>query len=219
MHAYDKAYVYDAMEILGEAFDFAARTQNLGTQRFFDLFVQTGVADAFGGGSPRYVAGVSGIELVLMVGEQAGAPLAVPPATRHASLDRTPEYWSGWILAYVQWRSGRMFASLGAAVRVEDLLRLYKPLHEASEDRAADEIEALIDGGDRLVRLKTIRQARGMTQLQLAEAAGTSLRAIQQYEQRVKNIDKAAGIKLYALAQALGCKMEDLLEFNSPASS
>ncbi|MEG1826083.1 MAG: helix-turn-helix transcriptional regulator [Gordonibacter sp.] len=219
MHAYDKAYVYDAMEILGEAFDFAACAQNLGTQRFFDLFVQTGVADAFGGGSPRYVAGVSGIELVLMVGEQAGAPLAVPLATRHASLDRTPEYWSGWILAYVQWRSGRTFASLGAAVRVEDLLRLYKPLHEASEDRAADEIEALIDGGDRLVRLKTIRQARGMTQLQLAEAAGASLRAIQQYEQRVKNIDKAAGIKLYALAQALGCKMEDLLEFNSPASS
>ena len=36
---------------------------------------------------------------------------------------------------------------------------------------------------------------------------------IQQYEQRAKNINKATGIHLFALAQALGCKTDDLLEF------
>lgn len=213
MSAYDSVYVGDAMEVLAEAFDYAAREPRLGAQRFFDLFVQTGIADAFGGGSPRYVAGVSGIELALLVCERAGAPLSPDCRTLHAPLERTPAYWCGWILAYVQWRSGRTFSSLREAMEVDEITRLYEPLHEASEDRAADRIEELVDSRSRPTRLKTIRRARGMTQEQLAEASGASLRAIQQYEQRVKDINGARGMRLFALARALGCTMEDLLEF------
>lgn len=43
--------------------------------------------------------------------------------------------------------------------------------------------------------------------------AGASLRAIQQYEQRHKNINHAHGVSLYALARALGCCIEDLFEY------
>ena len=96
---------------------------------------------------------------------------------------------------------------------MKDLMRLYEPLHEASEDRAADAIESLIDRKAQPTRLKTIRQARGMTQEQLARASGASLRAVQQYEQRAKDINGAHAMKLYALARTLGCTMEDLLEF------
>ncbi len=213
MSAYDKSYLRDAMETLAEAFDYAARDPRLGSQRFFDLFVQTGVADAFGGGSPRYVAGVSGIELVLLTCERAGLPLAVDRDTLHAPLDRAPEYWYGWMLAYVQWRSGRTFSALHAAVGVEELEQLYGPLHEASEERAADGIEALIERKTRPTRLKATRAARGMTQEQVAEASGVSLRAIQQYEQRAKDINGARAMKLFSLARTLGCTMEDLLEF------
>lgn len=35
---------------------------------------------------------------------------------------------------------------------------------------------------------------------------------IQQYEQRAKDINKASGANLAALAQILGCRMEDLME-------
>lgn len=41
---------------------------------------------------------------------------------------------------------------------------------------------------------------------------GVALRMIQQYEERAKDINKTAGINLFALAQTLGCRVEDLIE-------
>ncbi len=42
--------------------------------------------------------------------------------------------------------------------------------------------------------------------------SGVSLRSIQMYEQRQKDINKAQSDSIYRLAKSLGCTMEDLLE-------
>lgn len=60
--------------------------------------------------------------------------------------------------------------------------------------------------------LKEYRTKADLTQAQLAEISGVSVRMIQYYEQGVKDINKASGETLYMLSRALGCKMEDLLE-------
>lgn len=60
--------------------------------------------------------------------------------------------------------------------------------------------------------LKHIRIVKGYSQKQLAEVSGVSLRSIQMYEQRNKDINKAQSESLFRLAKALGCTMEDLLE-------
>ena len=60
--------------------------------------------------------------------------------------------------------------------------------------------------------LKRIRTDRGHSQKQLSGLSGVSLRSIQMYEQRNKDINKAQSDSLYRLAKALGCTMEDLLE-------
>ncbi len=60
--------------------------------------------------------------------------------------------------------------------------------------------------------LKRIRTAYGVTQAELSERSGVSLRSIQMYEQRNKNINKASVDKVYSLAKVLGCTMEDLIE-------
>ncbi len=60
--------------------------------------------------------------------------------------------------------------------------------------------------------LKRIRTVKGYSQKQLAEMSGVSLRSIQMYEQRRKDINKAQSDSLFHLAKALGCTMEDLLE-------
>ena len=44
---------------------------------------------------------------------------------------------------------------------------------------------------------------------------GVNLRTLQQYEIRAKDINKAAGAALLALAKALGCRVEDLLEYDN----
>jgi len=60
--------------------------------------------------------------------------------------------------------------------------------------------------------LKRIREAAGLSQAQLAKEAGVSLRSIQMYEQRKKDINKAQAITLAKVARALCYNVEDLLE-------
>ena len=60
--------------------------------------------------------------------------------------------------------------------------------------------------------LKTIRTNKGLSQGKLSEISGVNTRMIQYYEQGVKDINKAQGLTLQALANALDCKIEDLLE-------
>lgn len=60
--------------------------------------------------------------------------------------------------------------------------------------------------------LKRYRTASGMSQSQLSEATGVSLRKIQGYEQGNLDINKGEAIGLYKLSKALGCRMEQLLE-------
>ena len=60
--------------------------------------------------------------------------------------------------------------------------------------------------------LKRIRTTYGCTQAELSKRSGVSLRSIQMYEQRNKNINKASVETIYSLAKVLGCSMEDLIE-------
>ena len=63
--------------------------------------------------------------------------------------------------------------------------------------------------------LKRYRTAPGMSQAQLSNASGVSLRSIQCYEQGVKDINRAEVLSLYKLSKALGCRMEQLLELDA----
>lgn len=60
--------------------------------------------------------------------------------------------------------------------------------------------------------LKELRNSRNLSQSKLSELSGVNYQMIQKYEQGVKDINKAQGITLQALARALECKIEDLLE-------
>ena len=60
--------------------------------------------------------------------------------------------------------------------------------------------------------LKRIRKAKNLTQAKLSEESGVNLQLIRFYEQGVKDISKAQGMTLHKLAQALDCKIEELLE-------
>ena len=87
----------------------------------------------------------------------------------------------------------------------------YWPLHEAAEQKFVEAIEERV--ARRGAPLKSWREQRGLSQVALAEKSGVSLRAIQQYEQRCKDINHGQGASLYRLAQTLGCRIEDLLEY------
>lgn len=59
--------------------------------------------------------------------------------------------------------------------------------------------------------LKRIREDQNISQSKLSDMSGVNLQMIQKYEQGVKDINKAQGITLHKIAQALKCNIEDLL--------
>lgn len=60
-------------------------------------------------------------------------------------------------------------------------------------------------------KLQNARLAAGMSQSQLASAAGFSVRTLQCYEQGVKDINGAKLATLLKLCLALDCKLGDIL--------
>lgn len=65
-----------------------------------------------------------------------------------------------------------------------------------------------------MINLKRIRLEKGLTQQQLADKSNVQIRMIQNYEGGQRNINGAAGMTLYRMAEILGCEIKDLLEFD-----
>ena len=213
IRAYDKQYLDDAMKCLGEAMDYAANCCHTEMDRFLELFIGTGYAEQFAAGVPKLLSGMSGTELVMEVLTKAGTRKVFPGA--QIDYDYSPEYWCGWILAYYQWYTGQSFKEIQKHITMREIEKLYPALHEASEDKFVDSVNRMICKKNMPTRLQTQRKMTGYSQRVLSEKVGVNLRTLQQYEIRAKDINKAAGATLHALAKVLGCRVEDLLEYDN----
>ena len=63
-----------------------------------------------------------------------------------------------------------------------------------------------------MAKLKEVRQARGLSQSQLAEKAELNVRTLQHYEQGSKVFDHARLDTILKCAIALECKIEDIID-------
>lgn len=213
IHAYDDQYLDDAMICLGEAMDYVANICQIEMDRFLELFIGTGYAEQFGAGVPKYVSGLSGTELAMDILAKSGIYNTFPQAKIEYSY--SPQYWSGWILAYYQWYTGRSFKEIQKYITMQEIEKLYPTLHEASEKKFVDTVNRIIRKKNPPTRLQIQRKISGYSQRELAEKVGVNLRTLQQYEIRAKDINRAAGSTLFSLAKVLGCRVEDLLEYDS----
>ena len=210
MYAYDEIYLNDAMRNLGEAFDYSATVLNISMDDFLDMFIISGIAEQFADGVPKFVSGLAGTELVWEVLSRVNRNVDFPsPQTEY---NYSPEYWCGWILAFYQWNTKKSFKEIKKYLPMSEIYKLYPTLHEASEEKFIDVANSILERKNLPTKLQTVRKAVGLTQKELSEKSGVTLRMIQQYEQRAKVINKATASNLFALAQVLGCKAEDLLE-------
>lgn len=211
IRAYPETYLNDAMDSLGSMLDYAIVDLGYDPEAFFSQFLVSGVAEAFGRGNPKYVAGLSGVELANEIIYRTEGQR--PTKAASASEDKGAEYWAGWVLAYYQWYSAYSFAYLERhGLTVTRVLAMYPTLHEADLSKfaaVADEIIARAQE-NRISSLKRIRQAKGITQKELAELSGTSLRMIQLYEQKQQDIRKAEAQTLVNIARVLGCSVDEL---------
>ena len=213
IHAYQEIYLNKAQSTLGDAFDYAINNAGISGCNFVKLFLASTVSRGFENGEPKYISGRSGIELVYeIVSETMGKSIDILPEDKFG---RSREYWIGWALAYYQWYSSRKFSDIFKVIPYDEFERMYYTLHEADISKFVDIVTERINEHFSDTNLKRIRLAYGYTQAELSLASGVSLRSIQMYEQRNKDINKANAETVYRLAKVLGCTMEDLIESSS----
>ncbi|MCD8083634.1 MAG: helix-turn-helix domain-containing protein [Clostridiales bacterium] len=209
-HAYQEIYLSSAMSSMGEAFDSSVNDCGIPGNSFINMLTGSSICSKIENGEPAYLAGKSGIEIAReCIKNTTGKE---PDAEPQIHYDRSPEYWSGWAVAYYQWFSSRKYSEIFKAISFEDLLCMYPTLHEADVTKFADIVDEKVREAFPDTNLKRLRTVYGCSQSELARLSGVSLRSIQMYEQRQKDINKASVTTVRNLAKTLGCSIEDLIE-------
>lgn len=210
IHAYREIYLSNAQSALGDALDYAVNTCSIPGNDFVKLFLASSISTRMENGEPAYLSGKSGIEIARdVVRETTGKELTVQP---QENMWRSCEYWIGWVIAYYQWYSARKFSHIFKAIPFDELQRLYSTLHEADITKFVATADKYLMECFPDTNLKRIRTTYGCSQAELAQNSGVSLRSVQMYEQRNKDINKASVETVHRLANALGCRVEDLME-------
>ena len=211
MNAYDKIYLDDAMSNLAVMLDYGAMTYG-NPETFFNRFLVSDISKQFGAGNPRYIAGMSGIELAERVMKETGGQSLY---SEYRTFGKSESYWAGWALAYLQWYTGYTFEKINErGISIPFLLALYPTHHEADITKLIESATTKMDEfrNSSINSLKRQRKSAGLTQHELAERSGVKLRMIQAYDQNYQDISKAEVGSIIRLAKTLSCRVEDLLE-------
>lgn len=207
---YDRVFLHRAMTNMADMLDFAINFLGLPGDDYIKMFVGSEICKRLENGELSLIVGMCGEELAGRVIEEATG--VETEAYDEERFDRTPEHWCGWAAAYYQWLRGITYRELFCVTPLDDLLALYPALHEADLSKFADVLDERRKLRNPETNLKRIRTARGCSQSELASQSGVSLRSIQMYEQRRKDINKTQLSTAISLARTLGCRAEDLAE-------
>lgn len=206
-HAYSQLYLSKASRAVGNMLHDAVEEFGMDGTDFLNRFIQSDVAEQFESGNPKYIAGKSGLELFLEVMERtSGETCHTKPIENY---DKSPAYWVGWMLTHYQWYSGHTFKSILDTIPYEELVGLYKTLHEADIQKSYEVLDAHF--AKRESKLKIIRKLCGLTQEALARESGVSLNTIRAYERKSKDLNKAQFDIVARLAKALKCDVSELM--------
>lgn len=201
IHAYNETYLNTVMKNLAGLFDLAINAEMYDADGFAGVFSRSAVASGIENGTPDMLAGKSATELLIEITNKDIKYDSVP-------VNRTPQYWAGWILAYAQWYLNKHFSEIISVMPFSRLIELYSPYHEADEMKTVEIIQNLFPQD---CPLKSIRLKRNLTQEQLSILSGVNIRTIRSYEQGSTDISNAQGETLLMLSKSLNCTIEDLL--------
>ena len=222
---------------IGKMLDHAVYSLHQNADTFFALFITSGLAAKLQKADINIISGNSGIELSYEVMKRCGIPFDRTTPRHTTGLSK--EFYAAHALAHIHYDTGISFYELIRLITVSDIIRLYDSYHsravsllpwQMSDSDRAEAIEEIKSGFTDELRsafeaaglnslhikkethLKEMRLINGLSQSKLAAASGIPVRTIQQYEQRRKDINKAAADSIIRLAYVLNCEPSSLLE-------
>lgn len=208
IHAYSQLYLNKSSRAVGNMLHDAVLEFGMNGMDFLKHFIQSDVAEQIESGNPKYIAGKSGLELFLEVMEKTTGETYNIELVE--SYDRSNVYWVGWMLTHYQWYSGHTFKSILDTVPYDELIGLYRTLHEADIQKSYEVLDAHFSKNES--KLKTARKHCGLTQESLANESGVSLNTIRAYERKSKDLNKAKFDIVMRFANALKCDVSELFE-------
>lgn len=207
-HAYSELYLDKASRVIGNMLHAAVLENGMDGADFLKRFIQSDIAEQIENGNPKYIAGKSGLELCFEVIEKtSGRAYAVSSIENY---NRSDVYWAGWVLTHYQWYSGRTFKDILDTIPYEELISLYKTLHEADIRKVYEVFDAHFSKAEN--KLKIVRKCCGLTQTALAKKSGISVNTIRAYERKSKDLNKAQVDTVMRFANALQCNITELLD-------
>lgn len=214
--AYDEVLLPGARNTLGRMLDFSVHSLRMDAHAMMELFTATGIADRFGCGEIRMIAGMSGIELAYEVLDRSGLPYErVSP--RHG-ISLSPEYWLGHACALMQWQSGISFDEICRSLDERGFTAEYVRGRTACLEKLpldiseAERVEALRDFGRKFAREAAANFAsqaagRDASASMTADAATGAQPPTRLKQMRIKNglsqseLAKASGIPVRTIQQ------------------
>lgn len=203
IQSYNNSYLPYVAENLGVMFEHSVDI-GIDPTIFWNTFINSNVAKQIEKGNPKYLT-CSALDYLNEIYKDKKV------ITEKEDINKKKYYWAGWILAQFQHKKGYSFYKINNHLSINEVLNLYPTLHEADITKFFDVANNYFKKLE-ITNLKKARQARGLSQSELAKLADVELRSIQMYEQRRNDINKAQAETLYKLARVLGCNIEDLLE-------
>ena len=207
--AYSNLYIDDFQETFGSMFQYVERDLQIDPKVFYDMFMISDVAHGIEYGDPKYIAGMSGIELARAVILEKTCKY--PDIENKFYPDRSEWYWVGFVLSYYQWLRNVSFMMIDSLGLTVDTIKDKYILHEADISKfveVADSITQLDRGKGRVISY--YRKLNGYSQREFAEYTGVPLRMIQLYEQGQNDISKANVDYVVRMANGLGIDVEML---------
>lgn len=209
---YDRNIVSVVQRLMAGMMDFAVNGLGLAIDEFYNTFLASDFPGRIERGDSRTVMGMSGIEVAYAVSGKE--PISGDEMERFIdfNMDRSPEYWTGWALAYFQSTTRLTFGEINDFRSIGDVRRMYPKYHEMDVRQFCDSMKEAYFAMHPMTCLQIQRKQAGISQKMLADMSGIPLKTIQQYEQRRKDINRANVDYVLSMARVMNCDIEVLLE-------
>lgn len=204
------SYVEDIAERISELFEILICEFGVNEDLVQHLFISSGIAREMERQNVAYAQGKSGLELAIEACEACGVPYPHDVTVNAAGW--SVESWAGRLCALFQVQTGCPYYRLLELVSFPEIRELFYSHEEETPEEQIALLKNMMRERGAGSKIKEMRELSGLTQSQLAQKAGTSLRSIQQYEQGVVSINNASAAVIYRMSMVLNCTITDLLD-------
>ena len=208
IYAYNELYIDCAQRMMGDMYDYAVNTLDISLSEFQKMFLVSSISKQISIGNPMYVAGLNGCEVAKQINKECTG--IYPTSTDIMYLDKSAEYWLGWVICYYQWLRNIDFKTIENVYPITDMIDMYPTLHEA--DVSVSIMDEKLKQYRQASMLKRLRAYAHLTQSELSTSADVPLRQIQLFEQGQRDINKCQVSTIIKLAKALNCSVETLTQ-------